>query len=586
MLALVALAAIGGLTILSLADAAPAPAATVSVYPAPGVRTASPRTQLSFRGVNPSSLGDVVVTGSRSGRHTGVVKAHSDGQGASWLPSKPFRTGERVAVRTGLDVAGAKDGDFAIMIERPAATPSTRSQDPPSKGNGEVQRFATRPDLLVPGVDVTTSSPARTPGYVFLAPKAGHGQDGPMIVDGAGHLVWFKPMQPDQVAADFRAQTYDGKPVLTWWQGGLIVGDGRGEGVIYDTSYRQVGSVKAGNGYAMDLHEFTLTPAGTALVVAYSRVKQDLSSVGGRRDGVAVDGIVQEIDVKTGLVLFEWHSIGSVALDDSHAAAPKGAGEFDYMHVNSVALDPGGSFIVSARNSWTVYKVDRATASVKWRLGGKHSTLKLGPGVATAWQHSARPQPDGTIMIYDNGSSPPVHKTSRAITVRVDEAAKTATLVSALVHPRKLLSATQGSVERLANGDTFVGAGSQRWFSEYSPDGKIVFDGHLARGNDTYRAFLLPWRGQPIVPPRAVASRGSGRSVTARGSWNGATNVARWQLLAGTSASDMTVAGEAAAGGFETAVTAASAAPVVAMRALDASGNTLATSAPVAVSAS
>src|ERR1700754_1412289 len=160
-------------------------------------------------------------------------------------------------------------------------------------------------------------------------------------------------MQPNQVAADFRAQTYDGKPVLTWWQGGLIVGDGSGEGVIYDTSYRQVGTVKAGNGYGMDLHEFTLTPAGTALVIAYSRVKQDLSSAGGPRDGVAIDGIVQEIDVKTGLVLFEWHSIGSVALDESHVAPPKGKGEFDYMHVNSVALDNSGNFIISARNSWT-----------------------------------------------------------------------------------------------------------------------------------------------------------------------------------------------------------------------------------------
>ncbi len=438
------------------------------------------------------------------------MRAHSDGNGASFLPAKPFRAGERVTVRTGLAVAGARDGDFAIRIARPAREPRVRGQDPPSQGRGAVQGFATRPDLQPPAVAVTTAKPGHAPGYVFLAPKGGHGQDGAMIVDPAGHPVWFKPMPRDRIATDLRAQTWQGKPVLTWPQGGLIVGDGGGEGVIYDTSYRRLATVHAGNGYDMDLHEFTLTPRGTALVIAYSRVKQDLRAVGGRRDGVAVVGIVQAIDVKTGLVLFEWHSIGSVALDEGKGPTPKGDGEYDYMHVNSVALDTEGDFIVSARNTWTVYKVDRARARVVWRLGGKRPTIKMGRGTTTAWQHSARPQPDGTIAIYDNGASPAVRKHSRAIPVRVDEKANTATLVSALSHPRDLLSATQGSVERLANGDTFVGAGSQRWFSEYSPSGELVFDGHLARGNDSYRAFLLPWEGRPRRIQRSSPARRRG----------------------------------------------------------------------------
>ena len=520
------------------------------------------------------------MIGSGSGRHAGVVRAHSDGNGASFLPAKPFRAGERVTVRTGLDVVGARDGDFVIRIARPAREPRIRRQDPPSKGRGAVQRFATRADLLPPAVDVTTAKPGHAPGYVFLAPKGGHGQDGPMIVDAAGHLVWFKPMGRDRIATDLRAQTWQGKPVLTWWQGGLIVGDGRGEGVIYDTSYRRIASVHAGNGYDMDLHEFTLTPRGTALVIAYSRVKQDLRAVGGRGHGVAVDGIVQEIDIKTGLVLFEWHSIGSVALDEGNGPAPKGDGEYDYMHVNSVALDTNGDFIVSARNTWTVYKVDRTRAQVVWRLGGQRPTFKMGPGTTTAWQHSARPQPDGTITIYDNGASPAVHKRSRAITVRIDEKAKTASLVSSLSHPRGLLSATQGSVERLANGDTFVGAGSQRWFSEYSPSGELMFDGHLARGNDSYRAFLLPWDGRPPTEPKIVASSSHAR-VTARASWNGATRVARWQLLAGPRQDALTVVADAPSDGFETAIGATTAQPLVAMRALDATGRTLGTSAAV-----
>ncbi len=579
-LTLLSLAAVVAVALFGLAHAAPAPAAPVSVYPAPGVRTASPRTQLSFRGVGATELGAVAVTGSRSGRHTGVVRAHSDGHGASYVPSEPFLAGERVTVQTGLDVTGAKDGHYAIRIARPVRQPAIRRQPDSSVGQGAVQRFAGRPDLLPPAVDVTTSLPAHSAGDILLAPKGGRGQDGPMIVDAHGHLVWFKPMKRNVVATDLRVQSYEGKPVLTWWQGGLIVGDGRGAGEIYDTSYHRVAEVHAGNGYSADLHEFTVTPQGTALVIAYERVRQDLRSVGGPRDGVAVDGIVQEIDINTGLVEFEWHSLGSVALDETHAELTKGSGGFDYMHVNSVALDGHGDFIISARNTWAVYKVDRQTAKVAWRLGGKRPTFSMGAGTTTAWQHNARPHADGTVTIYDNGASPRIHTTSRAITVRIDETAKTATLVSALVHPRRLLSATQGNVQRLADGATFVGAGSQRWFSEYSPAGTLLLDGHLARGNDSYRAFLMPWSATPAVPPRAAVTAHAGR-VTARASWNGATGVARWQLLAGSSPSSLTPVADAPAGGFETALTATTSQPYVAVRALGADGLTLRTSAAV-----
>src|SRR3954471_19234647 len=93
-----------GVALLALAGARPAVAATVSVYPAPGVTTAMPGTQISFRGAPPSQLGPIVVTGSRSGRHSGKVEAHSDGNGGSFVPDKDFKPGERVTVRTEMDV--------------------------------------------------------------------------------------------------------------------------------------------------------------------------------------------------------------------------------------------------------------------------------------------------------------------------------------------------------------------------------------------------------------------------------------------------------------------------------------------------
>jgi len=280
-------------------------------------------------------------------------------------------------------------------------------------------------------------------------------------------------------------------------------------------------------------------------------------------------------------VLFEWHSFGNVSPEESNIPVPKEKGsEWEYFHANAVDLDNDGNFLVSSRNTSTIYKINRATGKIMWRLGGKKSDFKLGPGVRFDWQHSIRAQPDGTYKLYDNSAAPPVRKASRVLTLKLDTTAKTATLVSAFTHPRKLLSASQGNVERLPNGDVFVGWGSQRWFTEFSPSGEVLFDGRLARGNDNYRAFRYEWTGRPSQPPKVIASAAKG-NITARVSWNGATGVARWELLAGADANSLVPIGSAAGTDFETAVTAKSTAAQVALRAYDAAGNVLATSAPV-----
>jgi hypothetical protein len=131
----------------------------------------------------------------------------------------------------------------------------------------------------------------------------------------------------------------------------------------------------------------------------------------------------------------------------------------------------------------------------------------------------------------------------------------------------------------LPNGNEFVGWGSRGYFSEFTPSGETVFDGRVARGNDTYRAYRSPWAGTPAAPPKIVAETKSGRT-TVRASWNGATGVARWQALGGPAATGLTIVGSAANAGFETAITIP-AQGFVAMRALDAAGHVLAASATV-----
>jgi hypothetical protein len=560
-------AAAGAAAALLGAAAAPARAAVVA-YPLPGTTTASKDTQISFRGAAPAALGGVTVRGSRSGRHRGRLRAHSDGQGASFLPARAFTPGERVTVR-------ARGVRYGFAIGRRPAQPRTRPGERSDVGRGAVQRFASRPELAPPAVTVDTRADGRAPGLIFLAAKHGRGQDGPMIVDDFGRLVWFNAIGNRELATDFRVQSYLGRPVLTWWQGRLAGGHGRGEGVIYDTSYRPVRRVRAGNGFAADEHEFEITPQGTALLIIYDAVRRDISSAGAR--GYPIQAVLQEVDIATGLVLFEWHSLGNIGLSESHGRKPRHGGAWDYVHANSVALDADGDFILSSRLTSTVYKISRRTGRILWRLGGERSDFRLGPGASFYNQHDARPQPDGTLTLFDNGY--PLRKRSRALTLALDTRAMTATVRSALTHPTGLLASTQGGVQRLPNGNTFVGWGSRRIFTEYAANGNVVLDGRLAVGGDSYRAYRFPWTALPDRPPAAVLERAGGR-VSARVSWNGATGVARWELWAGASASTLTRLKGVPSAGFETAISAPTTAALVAVRAYDSAGKLMGTSRP------
>ena len=105
--------------------------------------------------------------------------------------------------------------------------------------------FYSRPDLRPAPITVTRRAGATAPGYLFLAPKKNVVQMGPLIVDNRGEVVWFRPTKLGVL--NFRVQRYRGRPVLTWWQGVSQKGVGQGRYEIYDTSYRRIAEVRAGN---------------------------------------------------------------------------------------------------------------------------------------------------------------------------------------------------------------------------------------------------------------------------------------------------------------------------------------------------
>ena len=337
-------------------------------------------------------------------------------------------------------------------------------------------------------------------GDIFLAPEGGGYQNGPEIITNTGRVVWFHPLPAGEIATDFRTQTYLGQPVLTWFQGGG--GPGGGTDKIYNDRYQPMATVRAADGYMTDFHEFLITPWNTALILADQPATANLSSIGGPSDQQVIDGVVQEIDIRTGRVLFQWISADHVPYRDSQAPRPGSASmPWDWFHINAVHLDTDGNLLIDARNTWSTYKVNIHTGQIIWELGGKQSsfTLKAGPGQVLdhdgeifAWQHDPEAIGGGEYTLFDDESGGMLGS-SRAVTVRLDLQTHVATLIKSDNQPEGLVAGVMGNAQTTRNGDLFVGWGNLPYISEFSPSGKLLFNAELPAGIATYRAYRLPW---------------------------------------------------------------------------------------------
>jgi len=385
-------------------------------------------------------------------------------------------------------------------------------------------RFYSRPDLSPPVVRVLRRASGLAPGYLFLAPSSGPGAHGPLILDDAGDPVWFRPTGGP--AMNFRVQTLHGEPVLTWWEALPGGGLGRGEHVVVDASYREVMRFPAGEGRPSDLHELLLTERGTALVTSF-----EVRHRGAH--GLTMGGIVQELEIPSARVLFEWKSLDHVGVEETYST--KVGYPWDYFHVNAIDVDADGNLLVSARNTWTVYKVNRTTGGLIWRLGGKRSDFAFGDGARFAWQHDARSHEDGRVIsVFDNGVS---HSRGLVLELR----GRHASVLHEYRHGPPLHGYKLGSVQLLGNGDVLVGWGTDPHTTEFTREGAAKLDLTLPRGGENYRALRFPWRGRPRDEPVAVV-----RGATVYASWNGATEVAAWKIEPGGPAVRRT--------GFETAL--------------------------------
>ena len=572
-------------------DASAKLAGAVTVTPLPGSRDASYRTQISFLGVPAASLTGIEVVGSRSGLHGGALVPYSQGDGASFVPALPFAQGESVTVHAGLAGPGGVtpfSWTFVVAeVDVVSHNLETPPPPPPPPRASEFQHFLSRPDLAPPTVTGGARAAGASSQDIFIAPYAGTGQYGPMILDPAGRLLWFKALPAGTRSADLRVQQYEGKPVLTWWQDPISSGGHTGSGlVIADSSYRELAVVRAGNGYEPDLHSFTIMPQGTALTTVYDAVRCNLTAEGGPANGAVADTLVQEIDLRTGLVRYEWHSLDHVALSDSYIPLTQGGwpqSPWDFFHINRIDPQPNGDLLVDSRNTWAAYEVDPGSGQIIWRLGGKHSSFAMGPGAAPAWQHDAVLQPNGTITLFDNGASPRIHPQSRALVLALNLANMTASLLESYVHPSPpLVAASQGDMEELEGGNWFVGWGQEPWFTEYDPAGHVLFDAHLPAGYQSYTAFRFPWSARPAQRPAVAVRAGARGSAVVYSSWDGATSVAQWRIVGGPNSRLLRPLASAPRRGFETSLTLARPPRYLQSQAMDARGHILARSPTVA----
>jgi hypothetical protein len=318
-----------------------------------------------------------------------------------------------------------------------------------------------------------------------------------------------------------------------------------------------------------DLHEFLITARDTALVIAYT--PRQVSGT------LLLECVIQELELPSGRVLFEWHSADHVTPEDSYADPPTdGVTPFDYFHANAVDVYDEDHLLISSRNTWAVYKVNKTSGDIVWRLGGKHSDITQPEGSRFEWQHDARWLGNG-ISLFDNGADPKIEPQSRGLILNIDESAKTSSLRQQFLHPKAPSAGSQGNLQIKPDGSVVIGWGAQPYVSHHAPDGSVLLETTFPTDMYTYRGFMFDWKSQPKTSPNFIVTRNLTGSVTARASWNGATEVAHWELWAGRDHDNLRKVAQQRKTAFETVLKGEASDRYLELRAVDAQGTVLGT---------
>lgn len=472
--------------------------------------------------------------------------------------------------------------------------------------SSNVWSFVSAKNLHPMKVKVQTFKRGTSSGSIFLAPYGFsstpmYGQSGALILESDGTPVWFRPLKsPNLMNTDFRVQQLYGENVLTFWQGTLATppaytnapGGSSEPGSCYyilDNHYRVVRTLSAKRGYTSDIHEFLLTPQNTALFLSTKTVPMDLRPYGGAENGYVQDFAIQEIDVKTGKLLFFWNALAHIPLSDSYEPISNAAltgNIWDAFHLNSIGLTPSkDDLIVSSRSTWTIYKINKRSKKIVWQLGGKQSDFKIEQKAQFSWQHDARYLSKHIISLFDDNSDgsstqvPPSH----GLEIRLNFKKMKAYHHHSYFHNPNISVASQGNVETLSSGNKFVGWGQSQYYSEFKKGGNgiknpahnLVYEATMPGSNNfSYRAYRHQWVGKPHYPPSCAAYK-KGEHIAVYASWNGSTETKKWRLYAGHSRHHLSFKKSVSKRGFETKIHSPSDGPYFQVKAVDVNGHVI-----------
>jgi arylsulfotransferase ASST len=474
-------------------------------------------------------------------------------------------------------------------------------------------KFVSAPGLHPPKLKVLKHKSGLAAGDFLVAnlpneaaPGPMTGEGGPLILDKNLQPVWVDGVGTRVAAANLQQENYEpcgiatcAEPVLVWWEG-LVNSRGvttRGKVLVDDQHYRRVATVSAKAPWVISLHDASIVGANI-WVTAYRTVKnQNLAPYGGAKKAPVLDVALQEYNLKTGKLLRSWDALNPghkahVPLSASKQSPPtakqsKAGDAWDAYHLNSVQALRDGNILVSMRNTWAVYLINPVTGQILWTLGGKHSTLRLSGKAKFAWQHDAQlTNPNSTgigtgeeLTVFDDnccevlrsGGLGNPNGPSRGLVLRLNTVSKTASLVRSFTHKPPLNVAFLGSTQLVTGGNAVVGWGSLPYLSEFTRSGSEILFAKWPGKDESYRAlFTNTWVGMPDYAPSAEV-----KNTTVYVSWNGATQVAKWRVLAGSSSSHLKAVTTQARGGFETAIKLSKSYKSYEVQALDSKGAVL-----------
>ena len=484
----------------------------------------------------------------------------------------------------------------------------------PTINSNQVWSFVSTPQLHPMKVSVAPYTVSQlASGLILNSPYAisdesTYGQTGALMTDNDGNPLWFRPLSNVSLMnADFKVQSLYGNPVLTFWQGTIatspaytnLPAGGAEPGAcfyILDNHYNVIQTISAFKGFTADEHELLITPKNTALFFGSKVVSMDLRPYGGPQQGAIHDFSIQEVDLATNQLIFFWDALDHIPLNSTHmpvSSATESSNVWDPYHLNSLGLISGSEDILfSGRNTWTIYRLNRSTGNFVWQLTGDGTgDFSIPEEGLFSWQHDARFLPGNVISMFNDNccgyesSVPTGNIPSHGLILSLDLTNMVANVQSSYYHNPNVNSSSQGNTQNLANGNKFLGFGSYGYFTEYAAQGNnentswvnVLYSAQMPGNNISYRTYRNTWIGKPAYPPDIAVNTANNQTIV-YASWNGATEVAGWQVYAGTQPHMLSLVSSANKNGFETAINVGTGWTFFQVKAVNSTGQIIGTS--------